>query len=222
MRARDKRASGTAQAAPQRHLPAAEPADHRLPVLGLLCGGGGDRQALRSRRHGGVRGHDLRHPRRAHRAPDAHRERLRQGVRQPRGHGGLRSRARDRRVPVGRGAHHGVRAATGGVSAGWRASSTPRRRRCAWRASMRARPPPTSATSRACRALPRRRSWPPSSGSAATGASRASPGSSPPSWSPRAPAPSWSRASAIRASSSSISTGASASSTCCSCHSPSS
>src|SRR5689334_25142123 len=45
-------------------LPAAEPADDRVPLLGLLRRGGGDRQALRAGRHGRVRGHDFRHPRR--------------------------------------------------------------------------------------------------------------------------------------------------------------
>src|SRR5690348_16943635 len=45
------------------------------------------------------------------------------------------------------------------------------RRRCAWRASTPARPPPTSATSKACRARRRRRSWRVSCGSSATGAS---------------------------------------------------
>src|SRR5215472_12183284 len=90
-------------------LPAAEPADDRVPLLGLLRRGGGDRQALRAGRHGRVRGDDLRHPRRAHRAPHAHRELLRQGVRQSRRHGGFRPRAGDRRLPVGRRAHHGIR-----------------------------------------------------------------------------------------------------------------
>src|ERR1700758_1607296 len=59
------------------HLPAAEPAHHRLPVLGLLRGGGGDRQTFCPGRHGRVRRHDLRYARRAHRPPDAHREFLR-------------------------------------------------------------------------------------------------------------------------------------------------
>ncbi len=62
---------------------------------------------------------------------------------------------------------------------GWLAASSTRwRRRCAWRASMPARRRPTSATSRDCRAPRPRRSWRRSSGSRATGTSRASPGSS--------------------------------------------
>src|SRR5882672_2677227 len=43
--------------------------------------------------------------------------------------------------------------------------------RFGWRASTRARPAPTSATSKACRARPRRRSWRRSCGSSATGTS---------------------------------------------------
>ena len=73
-----------------------------------------------------------------------------QGVRQPRRHGRLRSRPGDRHLPVGRGAHHGVRQHWGRF--GWLACfSTRSPPRCAWRASTRAPPAPTSATSRACR-----------------------------------------------------------------------
>jgi hypothetical protein len=74
-----------------RHLPAAEPADHGLPVLRVLRHCRGDRRQLRARRAwGGVRRDAVRRPRWPGGAPDGHRERLRQGIRQPRRHGLLR------------------------------------------------------------------------------------------------------------------------------------
>src|SRR5487761_400591 len=51
------------QAAAQGDLPAAEPADHRMPLRRLLRHCRRHRQALRACGHGGVRGDDLRYAR---------------------------------------------------------------------------------------------------------------------------------------------------------------
>src|SRR5579872_1423637 len=65
-----------------RDLPAAEPADHGMPVLVLLCGGGADRQAFRAGRYRGVVGDGVRYARWAYGTHPAHRDCLREGIRQ--------------------------------------------------------------------------------------------------------------------------------------------
>ena len=102
-------APGPAAPTAARHLPAAEPAHHGLPVLGLLRHRRRHRRQLRARRLRRVRRHAVRQAGRPRRAADQHRERLRQGIRQPGRHGGLRPGAGHRRLPVGRGAHRRVR-----------------------------------------------------------------------------------------------------------------
>ena len=92
-----------------RDLPAAEPAHDLLPVRRLLRDRGLDRRQLRACDHRDLRRHDLRRARRAGGAPDGNRDRFRQGVRQPCGHGRLRPRACRRLLPVGRRTHRRVR-----------------------------------------------------------------------------------------------------------------
>ena len=153
--------------APARGVLAAEPADHGGAVRRLLCGGGRDRLEVRLRGRRRVRRHGVRRTRRPRGALDAHRKRVRQGIRQPVRHGVFRRRAGHRHLPMGRRPHRRIRSACGAESAGWCASSMPRPRRCGWRASTPARPSRTSTTSRGCRARRRPPSSPPRSGSRA-------------------------------------------------------
>ncbi len=102
-----------------RHLPAAQPVHHGLPVLGLLRHRRRHRRQLRTRRLRGVRGHAVRHPRWPRGAADPHRKRLRQGIRQPRRHGVVRRGAGHRRLPVGRRRGCSNTARCGGAWAGW-------------------------------------------------------------------------------------------------------
>ncbi len=95
---------------------------------------------LRLRRRGGVHRAVVRRSGRARGALDGHRKPVRQGIRQPRRHGGLRCRSRGAGLPVGRDPHFRIRRRAGGSSAGSSRSSTAPARRCAWRASTRARP----------------------------------------------------------------------------------
>ena len=114
----DDRASGTADGAPRRSAASTCCRTCSPPAACSRASTPSSRPSTSNFERAGmarVRRHDLRRARRAHRALDQHRKRLRQGVRQPRRHGGLRPGAGDRRLPVGRGAHRGVRPALGAV-----------------------------------------------------------------------------------------------------------
>ena len=95
-----------------------------------------------------LRGHDLRRPRRPRRAPDGHRNDLRQGIRQPRRHGRIRARAGRRLLPVGRRTHCRVRLGLGALRLDRGLLLRRRGGDFASRASIRAQPVRTSATSR--------------------------------------------------------------------------
>ena len=153
-------------AAPARHLPAAQSLHHRRAVLRLLRHRAGDERPLRGRGGRDLRRDGARRPGRAGRAADAHPERVRRRVRQPRRRGRFRRGAGAGDVRMGAQAARAARLDR-------RVRLLRRRPRFGSRASTSTSTSSTSATSRACRARRPPRCSPGSSGSSTTSISSA-------------------------------------------------